>query len=152
MPHPPGTLTARWPASVLIFVLVAGCGPDRPRTHKVSGTVTLDGNPIAGASVMFIPESGGRPATGVTDEEGEFTLSTFESGDGALPGKHAVTVTLKEVSGMIADKDGLSAGVGPNGLQVRWIIPERYSTPETSKTTVEVARGMDAVKLELTTQ
>jgi hypothetical protein len=60
----------------------------------VSGYVTLDGKPLAGAAVQFHPaSSGGRPAVGRTDEEGHFSLTTIKPEDGVLPGTYKVTVT-----------------------------------------------------------
>ena len=76
---------------------------------------------------------------------------TFEPGDGALLGKHAVTVTKKKVTGMLADKDGLSGGVAPGGIQVEWLVPRKYSLPKTSGLTVEVKDDMPPLVLELKT-
>ncbi len=140
--------------SVLIAIaasVLVGCGPDRPETMPVTGTVTLDGKPVAGAAVMLMPEAGGRPATAETDESGAFSVMTFEPGDGALLGKHAVTVTKKKVTGMLTDKDGLSGGVAPGGIQVEWLVPQKYSVPKTSGLTVEVKDGMPPLVLELKT-
>jgi len=139
-------------AIVTVLMTLAGCGREGPETVSVSGIVTLDGNPVAGASVMFMPQSAGRPATGLTDEEGRFQLTTFGDEDGALVGLHRVTVTLIKTTGFLADKDGLSGGLAPEGAREEWIVPQRYSNPETSGLTAEVRDGMVPVKLELTTR
>jgi hypothetical protein len=91
-------LRMNWQKSVVcalaaVLVVVFGCGgPSTPKTVKVTGTVTLNGNPVPNASVAFIPENG-RAASGRTDAQGKFTLSTFGTNDGALPGPHKVAVT-----------------------------------------------------------
>jgi hypothetical protein len=60
---------------------------------KVTGKVTLDDQPVEGASVIFQGESGGgHPAAGQTDSEGVFYLGTFEGGDGAFPGEYKVLI------------------------------------------------------------
>jgi hypothetical protein len=47
--------------------------------------------------VTFVPEEGGgRPATGLTGSDGVFHLTTFNTGDGALPGSYKVTVAIHE--------------------------------------------------------
>ena len=115
------------PYSLAVAILAAGCGPSRPTTMPVEGVVTLDGEPVEGASVMFAPEDGGRPALGVTDKGGKFALKTFEPGDGALPGKHQVTVRKVEMSGIQADRDGLSGPAIPGKIQEMWITPKKYS-------------------------
>jgi len=137
------------------LVASSGCGTGHPTTVPVSGTVTLDGNPIAGAAVMLVPPQGqglAKAAHGVTDDQGRFTLGTFETGDGALPGKYGVTVIKKETSGILAGPDGLEAGIAPGGIKETWIIPQRYSTTETSGLEVEVRSGMEPLKLELTSK
>lgn len=134
----------------LCLVLAAGCGgPTRPTTVPVRGIVTLDGAPIADAAVMFMPSSGGRPAMGTTDAAGKFTLMTFTEGDGALVGDHKVTVTLRKIVG-VTSEDGLSGTVAPGGAQDEWVVPERYSTPETSGLTAKVEPNMPEVKYQLT--
>lgn len=74
----------------------AGCGgPDQP--VKVNGVVKLDGKPLAGALVTFLPEGGaGRNATGTTSSDGAFQLTTLKPDDGALPGSYKVTVSYVE--------------------------------------------------------
>jgi hypothetical protein len=54
----------------------------------------LDGAPLAGAAVSFVPQTQGveRLATGRTDADGEFTLTTLRTDDGAVPGEYKVTV------------------------------------------------------------
>ncbi|MEK6247545.1 MAG: carboxypeptidase-like regulatory domain-containing protein [Planctomycetales bacterium] len=69
-----------------------GGGGDHDPTIPVSGTVTLDGMPLADATVSFIPENG-RPANGTTDADGRFELTTYEKGDGVAISKHKVTVS-----------------------------------------------------------
>lgn len=83
-----GVLTALW-------VLAGfGCGgKDQP--VRVEGVVTLDGAPLEGAIVSFLPdEKGGRFADATTAKDGSFRLSTYKRDDGALPGDYRVTVTL----------------------------------------------------------
>jgi len=138
--------------SVATLLAAAGCGSGRPTTIPVTGVVTLDGKPIAGASVMFEPEAGGRPATGTTDSSGKFTLKTFEAGDGALPGKHRISVSKSEMTGVQADKEGLSGPADPGGPKEINYIPKKYANPKTSGLTAEVASGMKPVELTLTSQ
>src|SRR5947207_5917383 len=83
----------RAPSSAALLALsVAGCGnsSDIEQTVPVSGIVTYQGRPLEGYQVTFIPEDGHRPAVGVTDAAGKFTLGTNNVGDGAPPGKSKV--------------------------------------------------------------
>jgi hypothetical protein len=86
-----------------ILVVALGCvDSERYSTVPVSGVVTCEGKPVANATVNFTPlaDQGrpegkrGRVALGMTDKEGRFKLTTYENDDGAIVGKHKVTVGL----------------------------------------------------------
>jgi hypothetical protein len=55
----------------------------------VTGKVTIGGEPLAGAIVMFSPESG-RPAVGTTDETGEYEIQYMEGEPGCKVGPNDV--------------------------------------------------------------
>ncbi len=115
-----------------VAVAASGCGRGgQPRTYRVQGTVTYRGQPLAEAHVRFIPESG-PPAEGVTDPSGAFELQTFRPGDGAVAGKHTVTVSKTQV----VDSD-------PNAAYpvMRSVLPDRYGRVTTSPLSVEVTAG-----------
>lgn len=86
-----------WCTMVVVATLLAvGCqpaGPSHPPTFGVTGKVTLDGNPVEGATVTFVPGQTGDPAVGTTDASGTYSLKSFGSEDGATPGEYKVTVT-----------------------------------------------------------
>jgi hypothetical protein len=89
----------RSPANTLfVFASISaalGCGSRGP--VPVKGIVTVDGTPIPGAAVSFVPlDDKGRPAYGATDAEGRYELTTHSPGDGALPGEYLVTLVWEE--------------------------------------------------------
>ena len=135
--------------SLATIACVTGCGSSGPAMAPVSGVVTVDGAPVENAAVMFVPEGGGRPATGLTDADGKFSLETLEPGDGALVGNHKVTVTGVKTTGIQATEDGLSGVVDPSQVKEEWFVPQKYSKPDTSGLTQEVKRGMEPVELKL---
>src|SRR5262249_29630685 len=78
--------------TTLLALAACGCG-GRKGPVAVAGVVLLDGKPVAGATVSFLPTGEtGRPATGLTDGQGVFRLTTSDKGDGALPGDYRVVV------------------------------------------------------------
>jgi hypothetical protein len=81
---------------VLLFSV--GCGTRG--LSKVEGVVTLDGAPLPGATVSFMPVGEGRSASGLTDGNGYFTLSTFRTDDGALAGDYKVIVVVDNTESM----------------------------------------------------
>jgi hypothetical protein len=74
------------------LVAVGGCFGGGLKTYEVTGTVTLNGEPLQSVNVEFWPEmSGGMRSFGKTDEKGFFTLKTDDAKSvGATPGKHRV--------------------------------------------------------------
>ncbi len=86
-------------AGVAAAALLSGCS-DGPKTAHVSGRVTLDGNPLANAEVMFSPiapkdnPNPGPTSGAVTDAEGRYTLILADGKEtkGAVVGKHKVMI------------------------------------------------------------
>ena len=83
-------------------LLLCGCGG--PQMSSVKGRVTFNGKPVKEAAVTFSPvgpagqKETGKPATGFTEENGEYALSTFSNYDGALIGSHTVRVVLDDTN------------------------------------------------------
>jgi hypothetical protein len=123
-------------------IALPGCGGDQ-RFVPVQGRVLLDGKPVAGAAVLFEPEGGGVPATGVTDGSGEFSLSTSGRGAGAVTGKHSVSVSKQ-----VAAQPNRKVEEGEI-VPMKFETPEKYASPQTSGLTIEVTRGMAPVELQL---
>jgi hypothetical protein len=136
-------------ACLTVLVVLAGCANeptrDGPELAKVTGTITLDGEPVEGAHIRFSPEAGGPAAFAVSDRRGRYELRTFDPGDGAVPGKYGISAT-KEVTeaGMEFDSQAeLEAYVKehgerpPKGETVS-VLPEKYSSPGTSELTAEI--------------
>jgi hypothetical protein len=85
------------------ILTTVGCG--KGSVTKVEGVVTLDGKPLPGATVSFVPVGEGKPAFGRTDNDGSFRLTTFRTDDGALPGEYQVTVVVEEANEKMVGKD-----------------------------------------------
>jgi hypothetical protein len=85
---------------VALLAAAVGCGDgiEMKPVALASGKVLCQGQPVANASVLFNPVSqgksalAGRQAYANTDANGEFVLSTYGNGDGAVVGKHKVIV------------------------------------------------------------
>jgi hypothetical protein len=89
------------PLLAALAVGAVGCGSDQ--FTPVSGTVTLDGQPLRNAGVNFQPvrsEGKGNPGPGsaaFTDENGHYTLKVVGTETrGAVVGKHKVQITLRQ--------------------------------------------------------
>ena len=124
-------LPCRW-AVLAILVMACGCS-GRPSPVPISGVVTLDGQPVANAGVLFCPIAEGPVASGATDAKGNFKMATLNK-SGVLPGKYGVAIIKKEFAG-----NGGAGILGtPQPNRIKWIVPEKFSTPETSGLLAEV--------------
>jgi hypothetical protein len=140
------------PVVVCLVVLIGGCGRGN-RTVPAGGVVTLDGQPLAGAAVLLVPMAGGMPSRGSTQSDGSFALTTFAQGDGAMVGRHRVTVSKIELNGVNATADGLQGMTNSRQIQVKHLSPERYETAATSGLEVTVERsGKNRFELQLSSK
>ena len=102
----------------LVVACLAGCsGGGNIDTLDVSGTVTYNGQPVPNVAVTFNPDGEGWPATGRTDDQGQFvSLTTRETGDGIAEGSY--TVTLSQITdastGEISSADAYAPTAGAN--------------------------------------
>jgi hypothetical protein len=146
-----------------IQVAAVGCGGGSGDTTKyapVAGIVTLDGKPIEGATVSFVPKKTGQMSFGLTGPDGKFSLKSAAGQTGAAVGDHGVTVVLVLDLSPPAPKasaDDLApptpAELGntdqPNATSgMKFIIPERYGKPGVLSATVPDS-GLSDHKLEL---
>jgi hypothetical protein len=120
------------PRALLFCVMLsfAGCSPSyQLETAEVRGTVTLDGVPLTSGGVMFLP-SRGRGATGVISADGTYRLTTYNEGDGAIVGKHQVSVVPVYATN---EFDPIPRADRP--------IPQRYQNGGSSGLVVDVKPG-----------
>lgn len=134
----------------LSFAATLGCSTQGPQMAPVSGVVLMNEQPVAGAAVLFMPDESGPAASGTTDAQGKFHLTTSRPSDGAVIGSYRVTVTLKETSGIATEPGGLSGEIAPGGVKEKWIVPQRYSVPDTSGLRATVEKGLAPLEFRLT--
>src|SRR5262245_3726367 len=90
-------MRAHWIFVAAALVLAPGCSASK--FAPVSGKVTMNGKPLANATVAFnpIPAEGsiesGPTSVGTTNQSGEFTLRATLKQTGAMVGKHRVTIS-----------------------------------------------------------
>jgi hypothetical protein len=121
-------------AGLSLVAALTGCSDGRPKRVPVSGQVLIDGKPLTQGSVRFVPE-GGRPSTARLDDQGRFALRCFDGVDGAIPGKHRVSVTGNKV---------LSES------KIQWFAPKKYADFRTSGLEFDITEPTDDLTINLT--
>lgn len=145
-----------------LLPLVTGCGAvdDRAERYPVSGKVTQGGSPVSGAAITFVPkESGGTPAFATTDEAGVFKLTTFDAGDGAIPGDYHVKVEKYESTGPEpagSSTEGMSELDTENyepdddsSTEPKNLLPSKYADPYNSGLLFRVIEEENTFDIEL---
>ena len=108
----------------LLVLGCLGCGPGGPEIASVEGTVTLDGEPLPNASVVFVPENG-RPAGATTDSQGHYVLTFSEGREGAMLGKNKVRISTARDPSETPDGERIPA------------VPETITMQYNAQTTLE---------------
>lgn len=124
---------------MLLMTSLIGCNRTAaPDTVPVSGTVTYNGQPVTSGTVAFQPAEirGGegeiqRPAVGVIGSDGRYALSTFEPGDGVVPGDYRVAV--------LSYADEPTPEEYAEGATRKSAIPEKYTSGQTSGLRTQIA-------------
>ena len=105
-----------WLPAVLAM-LVTGCNWGTPELGTVTGTVTMDGEPLKDAQVEFQPQRRFPPSYGTTDSLGHYELQYTKDKPGAVVGTHTVRITTQTTG---RDESG-------NEIQVPQRVPEKYN-------------------------
>lgn len=73
---------------------LAGCSNGDPNLGQVTGRVTLDGQPLPRARIVFQPSDGkSPPSNSITDDEGRYVMRFNRRLDGAVVGQHSIRIT-----------------------------------------------------------
>lgn len=151
-----------WKLSAVVsvgLVLSCGCG-EKPvggpeGLIPVSGVVTLDGNPVADATITFTPKREGGTSTGYTDENGKYELYFGPSAAGAVEGEHVVSIEVGEGAEPQIPSDVDTSGMSEaevSALMDKYIakpLPEKYTSGQV-ELTASVMEGAGPINFELT--
>jgi hypothetical protein len=123
-------------ASTLLIGLVVGCGPaDGLNRQAMSGTVTVDGQPLISGATLFEPETEqSGTAVGSTIRRGSFLITRDK---GAVPGTYRVRVYAS--SGRQAPPTAWQTELTPRPMIER--LPTRYNAQSKLRAEVVAGRG-----------
>lgn len=144
----------------IIAVVGLGCGgggETGPQLElgRASGVVTLDTQPLEGVVVTLYPNAGGVPASGRTDAQGKFRLTTKEPNDGAVVGHHTVAITDPAEPTVESTGENTSAEAYdvPDPSKMSGKVPAIYTQALNSGLSAEIKPGSnDQLKFELMTK
>ncbi|MFN0196086.1 MAG: hypothetical protein ACKVT0_05030 [Planctomycetaceae bacterium] len=119
----------------------------------VGGTLLVDGKPLDGVEVTFIPEvtKNRRGGTGTTDAAGAFTITDLEQNQPGLPvGKYSIAYSrMRLPDGSAGPKPGEGQPANPGLIRVE-TLPSHLTTPDPKVPPNQVEIPKDGnTKLEL---
>jgi len=128
--------------SVTLVSCILGCGNPHG-TVKVSGVVTVNEEAPPGAGTITFsvvePATGfpNRPAMAKFDTDGRYTVTSYDPGDGLVPGSYKAAVECYETP--------------PNmdGKPVKSHIDQRYMNGETSGFELIVEEGSKPIEFDI---
>lgn len=122
-------------AFTVMLIGMAGCDTTPPLV-PASGTINLDGKPLDGAVVRFVPVDGEGAwiAEGTTDSQGRVQLRYGGTKDGAPVGHYKVILSTER-----PDLEGAES------------LPLEFTAPETTPLLVTIEEGGSTFELEATT-
>ena len=115
-------LAHRLAAIAALLAAPLGCGTSDEGREPVTGTITLDGQPLPDGSLTLVPLAAG-PTVGATILDGNFAIARP---DGPLPGAYRVEIlSIRSTGRTIPDPEG------PKGTTVaerKNVVPDRYGS------------------------
>lgn len=148
-------------AATVCATLGCGSGANLDDLNSVSGVVTLDGEPVADASITLYPTAeGARSAGCLSDEKGEFKFQTLQANDGVADGEYKVVVTKKvelnpyteEEYKKLNESGASHKKLFPGRPEPSFedALPKKYGNVETTDLTLTINGGAKGVKIEMT--
>lgn len=120
-----------WLPSLILLAAGFGCDQTHPGLIPATGTVTLDGRPLASGTVTLYRGN----AAGGTGQVADGTCRIHQSTSirGIAPGHYQVAVQCWEIPPHAVQPDGTIGGSG------RSFIPDRYTSARTSGLSVDIS-------------
>jgi hypothetical protein len=130
-------------AVAVVMPGMGGCGgPDDLPREAVSGSVSVDGNPVKVAVITFLPDSADVPTQGggtVTD--GKYSIPRAQ---GLVPGKYRIVITSPEDKPKVVVDEGHNNNApGMKPIPAKQVIPPQYN--DKTLLTAEVRAGVSNV-------
>ncbi|MBL8891851.1 MAG: carboxypeptidase regulatory-like domain-containing protein [Planctomycetaceae bacterium] len=152
-----------WGCGVLLLILLGCESTSQPDYTKlglvqISGTVTMDGRPLAGAAVYFHDRPNRVYSYGTTDEVGHYSLMFDSRTAGVLPGEKEIEITTAKNPAAgerdsVAESDESSDEEQKNKATERKgapgeLVPAKYNTQTMLKFTVTESNSSVDFSLE----
>ena len=140
---------------LLSVAILAGCSGSVETLVPVSGTLLVDGKPLDGVELTFVPDGlkNSRGGFGKTDESGDFTVTDFAQNLPGLPaGKYIVAYSRRRLpDGSAPPEPEEGKPINPGVIQLETFPPHLLApNPKIPENLVEIPEeGTSGLKLKI---
>lgn len=145
---------------VTLIPSFCGCGSSGlAGLYPVKGKITQGGKPLESATISFISQADGRPATAVSRSDGSYELYTLDS-PGAFPGNYSVVVTKMDIPPETSNADAgfdasgrdlsmvdAASNAGKQSYKAKQLIPAKYGRPDLTPLKFDVKNTSNVIDL-----
>lgn len=133
---------------------LSGCGSEEsnlPELTPVKGTITVNGDPAAGVTIILYPQQGAAGNTpqdtafGISDDNGHFTIQHRSGAEGVEPGEYSVTFSKM----VMPDGSPMEKGAEPAAVGAKELLPKQYTNPQYTKEKITVQKPQDTYDFAL---
>jgi hypothetical protein len=127
-------------AALTLVLAASGCNS---RLVTVTGTLTYKGQPVPSTRVKFFPDDGSRRATGLTDDNGKFSLRYSRTEAGATRGPCTVVLTYE-----VSNEEELGS-IPPRASPELKAVIGKYGNLKTSPLHYEITHSGQSFAIDL---
>jgi hypothetical protein len=128
-------------SALALLLAASGCG--QSRLVSATGRLTYQGQPVPSTLLTFLPDDQTRAAHGLTDDNGNFTVTYSRTQTGIPRGWHTVVLRY-DVS-----VDEELHKIPPKASHELKAVIARYSDPATSGLRYEIAKSGQFLEIDL---
>ena len=131
-----------------LSVVLVGCKKEvgLEGLYPLKGKITLDGEPVEGASISLSPTFSGenaRSAGAKSDAAGVFNIQTVMPNDGVYPGEYTISVRKMVATNTYTEEEMAAANATGESLKndSNNVLPSMYANGKSSGLKVTVVAG-----------
>jgi hypothetical protein len=145
--------------ALLCLAFGVGCGGNKPALAEVEGVLVWNGAPLENVQVEFIPDAAngtqGLRSSGVTDQNGRFSLRCDDGRPGAVVGRHCVVLLDVGTRAHDRERDPRKGGKAVKALpdpapgSAERALPSKYQSAASTPLRRDVKAGPQKIELKL---
>jgi hypothetical protein len=128
---------------------LSGCSPSGPTYNTVQGTVRVDGQPVEGAVIVFMPQPGSDVHGGSarTGPDGRYDVRSSQ-----WPGLQSGSYRVMIRRFVRPDGTTVPQGISPESVECKQVIPHPYADAQSTTLTVTIDQKKQEIDFDIDTK